>query len=127
MTADYQILHDLAHIYLEDSFVLGIFQKADSLTFELEAVLTEKHPLYKPPKAGEQYCYLPGLLVFGNARQIIWSSRSGNVSVDANNEEDLGNIDFLIVDSDNYHLGGDWGEVRVYTASEPVLIPEREG
>ncbi len=64
--------------------------------------------------------------MFADARQIVWLSRSENVFSDANDEKDLGNIDFLIVHSDNYHLGGDWGEVRVYADTEPVFLPEHE-
>lgn len=39
-------------VYFEDSYVLGIEEKSESLVFYLEVVLTEENPLYMPPKPG---------------------------------------------------------------------------
>lgn len=52
--AGYETIPGLEHIYLEDSWVLGVSETDSSLTFDLEAVLTEHHPDWQPPRAGEQ-------------------------------------------------------------------------
>jgi hypothetical protein len=121
MSATYETLPTLAGVYLEDSYVLSIDQGPHSLTFRLDAVLTPDHPLYREPRPGEQYCYVNATLTFGSATQIEWVSRTGASYRDANDEEDQGNIDYLEHDPDGYHLGGDWGEVRVRSSQPPVF------
>lgn len=118
---DYSETPDLAPYYLEDSFVLAIDENEQSLTFNLELVLTEQHPDYSPPKPGEQYCYADGLLVFNRPSNIDWISRHFRANTDAAGEEDLGNIDFLKQESDTWRLGGDWGEVRVTIDTTPSI------
>ncbi|WP_153520424.1 hypothetical protein [Pseudomonas aeruginosa] len=46
-----------ANIYLEDSYVLAIEESVSTLSFAMELVLLESHPLYVKPAAGEAYCY----------------------------------------------------------------------
>ena len=57
MTAYYEAILDLRHIYLEDSYVLGIHEADGALLFDLLAVLTESHPAYQVPTDDVQYCY----------------------------------------------------------------------
>lgn len=121
MSATYETLPTLAHVYLEDSYVLSIDETPHSLTFQLDAVLTPGHPLYHQPRPGEQYCYVNGTLTFGSASQVKWISRTGASYRDANDEEDQGNIDYLEPGPDGYHLGGDWGEVQVQSSQPPVF------
>ncbi|MBB5159321.1 hypothetical protein [Saccharopolyspora phatthalungensis] len=115
---DYQTLPGLAEVYLEDSFVLGIHEGRDSLSFDLDAVLTEQHPRYTPPP-DEQYCYVNATLSFTRTTVIDWISRTDASYRDANDEIDQGNIDFLTVDDDTYRLGGDWGEVAIQSSTPP--------
>jgi hypothetical protein len=124
IVSDYTTIPSLANLYLEDSFVLAITRDEHELSFHIEAVVTEGHPLYHEPKPGQQYCYIRGQLTFSNAERIEWIKKANIGFRDANEEEDLGNIDFLNVEADNYHVGGDWGEVKVYASAEPVFEPE---
>lgn len=62
---DYTEFPDLAGVYLEDSYALGITETPDSLAFTLEAVLTPDHPNYHEPKPGEKYCYVNANLTIG--------------------------------------------------------------
>lgn len=121
MTTSYETLPTLAGVYLEDSYVLSIEEDPHSLTFRLEAVLTPEHPLYRDPRPGEQYCYAKATLTFAPASQIEWISRTGASYRDADDEEDQGNIDYLESEPGGYHLGGDWGEVRVLSSHPPVF------
>lgn len=121
---DYSTIQSLAGLYLEDSYVLDIVERGSDLTFHIDAVLTESDPRFTPPKPGEQYCYLTGWLVFRDTRVIEWIDRTTTRFRDANNEEDLGNIDFLTVEGTCYHAGGDWGEVKVDSSTPPEFMPD---
>lgn len=118
----YSDIADLANVYLEDSFVLEIDERPTQLRFRGEFVLTENHPRYHPPAAGEQYCYARGWLVVPDTTHIEWTRRSGQHFTDATGEEDLGNIDYLRHHDNHWLIGGDWGEARAYTTDNPTLI-----
>ncbi|MGH3973078.1 MAG: hypothetical protein ACRDS9_07110 [Pseudonocardiaceae bacterium] len=112
----------LSAVYLEDSYVLDIAEAPGELKFRMEVVLTEQHPAYRPPRPNEQYCYANGWLVLSSITRTEWESRSTQRYTDATGEEDLGNIDFLERKDDHWWIGGDWGEVRVYTSADPQLV-----
>ncbi len=119
---NYTTLPALSSVYLEDSYVLDIVEQPGELKFRLEAVLTETHPAYQPPKPGEQYCYATGWLIIPNVTRIEWEQRSTRRFTDVTGEGDLGNIDFLNHENNHWHLGGDWGKLRAYTTANPQLI-----
>ena len=102
-------------------FVLEILEAPSAVKFRLEAVLTEAHPLYRDPRPGEQYCYADGWLVLTGASRIEWIRRFEQRYIDANGEEDLGNIDYLEQEHDHWLVGGDWGEVRIFGQVVPEL------
>jgi hypothetical protein len=116
---DYSQFPGLDGVYLEDSYVLAITEAPTQLTFKLLAVLTPDHPAYHDPLPGEHYCYANGDLVFANTSKFDWVKRSNNRYVDAEGEEDLGNIDVLAFDGGALLVEGDWGEVRIYSAEQP--------
>lgn len=108
------------NIYLEDSYVLGIKYSGRELSFIMELVLTENHPMYSPPKESEQYCYRNGEMIFKNVSEVKWINRSMQPNIDFDGAVDYGNIDSFELSEGGYHLEGDWGEVIVYS-SEPEL------
>lgn len=101
------------YIYLEDSFVLGIEESEKEISFTVEAVLTEDHPMYSPPSQNEQYCYKRARIVFKGVKNVKWLERNSKPFTDANGSEDYGNIDSFELSSEGYHLLGDWGEVII--------------
>ncbi|WIX99736.1 hypothetical protein QRX60_37640 [Amycolatopsis mongoliensis] len=123
---NYTDFPDLANVYLEDSFVLGIDETPTSLSFRLEAVLTQAHPRYHQPRPGEAHCYADAVLTIADATKIEWITRSSQTYRDATGEEDLGNIDSLQRHADHYEIFGDWGHVRIFSRAAPRLtfIPE---
>jgi hypothetical protein len=121
----YHQLPGLQSVYLEDSYVTEIVETPDRLAFDLDAVLTEDHPLYQAPAPGEQYCYRPAQLIFPNVRRVSWLEHHLRPSTDAAGEVDYGNIDVFYKDDDTYHLEGDWGTVEV--VSDPPVLVVREG
>jgi len=111
----------LQHILLEDSWVLGVFESRSSLTFDLEAALTEAHPEWAPPKSGEQHCYRRISLTFPHVRHIAWLAPASQPATDASGEQDWGHIDTFTIADDSYELTGDWGHVRL-TAGAPFVL-----
>jgi len=118
-----EIASSLHHLYLEDSYVLGIRIGGHSLEFELEAVLCEAHELYHPPDANTQYCYRTGILHFPGLIALKWKEIRFLRSIDADGQIDFGNIDsFWEEDDGSYYLVGDWGEVDV-KSGVPFFTP----
>jgi len=111
--AGYETITGLENIYLEDSWVLDVQESDASLTFALEAVLTEQHPQWKPRKPGEVHSYRRLRLTFPNLRHVEWLSRGGPPAMDTSGELDYGHIDTFVVSDHSYELTGDWGHVRV--------------
>jgi len=123
----YEQLPGLEHVYLEDSWVLGVFETADELRFVVEAVLTEQHPEWHTPKPSEQYAYKRIALVFRRPREVVWVERmSGLPAMDASDELDYGNIDAFTWDGLVFDLSGDWGHVRVKGVT-PVVVDAADG
>lgn len=118
---DYSELPSLASYYLEDSYVLNIDFPTGELVFRLDLVLTEDHPDYHQPGPDEQYCYVDGSLIFKDVAHLEWVSKNFRTITDAAGEEDMGNIDFLKYSEDHWRVGGDWGEVLVYTSARPEV------
>ena len=116
--SNYYDWEGFADIYLEDSFVLGIYESSNEISFIVEAVLTENHPIYTPPESDEQYCYKKGKIVFQGLKCVKWISRNETPFKDVSGEEDYGNIDVFQLSNDHYFLSGDWGELEV--TSSPV-------
>ncbi|PRX49003.1 hypothetical protein B0I33_10335 [Prauserella shujinwangii] len=119
---NYSDLPELAGVYLEDSYVLGISEEPNRVVFTMEFVLTENHDAYCSPREGEQYCYRNGYLTFTNVIKVEWLDQNFRKFTDAANEEDMGNIDFLANENSSWHVGGDWGEVRIHTRTRPEII-----
>ena len=119
---DYADFSTLAAIYLEDSYVLDVQQRAESLSFLLEAVLTPNHPRYRTPLPGEQYCYVRARLSIVSATRVNWLCRNEVRNVDPDGEVDLGNIDSMKYNDGWYEIVGEWGHVRVRSDADPQLI-----
>lgn len=119
--SNYYEWDNFKHIYLEDSFVLGIEESEDGLSFIVEMVLTENHPLYTTPNASEQYCYKKGKIIFQECKSVEWLNKNTQPFTDVDDSEDYGNIDSFTLSSEGYHLLGDWGEVKVNSSPAKVV------
>ncbi len=122
MAQAYWDLPQLAGIYLEDSFVLGLQEVDDVLAFEMEFVLTPEHPDYRPAQPNQQHCYARGELRFVRPRMVDWIRRTLCTSTDATGEVDFGAIDALTLEAGRYRLEGDWGEVQLNADTVEVRL-----
>ena len=108
-------------VYLEDSFVLDIHESDKELSIFIEAVLTERHPLYSKPNKNEQYCYKKCKIIFTNCSSINWITKNIIPTTDADGSIDYGNVDRFVLTNDQYELSGDWGEVHIDSPSVDLL------
>ncbi|WIM94539.1 hypothetical protein ACTOB_006568 [Actinoplanes oblitus] len=106
---------DLADVYLEDSWVLGIASTERDVAFQLDAVLTPSHPLYQPPAPGEQHCYRPARLSV-SSRKLRLDRSELPAATDASGDSDFGNVDVVahvVWDGEPaWEMSGDWGILR---------------
>jgi len=114
----YEEIDGLKAVCLEDSWVLGVYESDDSLSFDLETVLTRRHPDWEPPKPGEVHCYKHMALTFLRVHDVEWLERGTRPATDATGEADWGHIDTFAAADGRYELTGDWGRVR-FSADEP--------
>jgi len=110
------------HIYLEDSYVLGIEAKKASVKILLEAVLTEKHPLYSQPLSGERYCYRRMKIKFPKPQSYNLVPQNMSPIPNPDGSIDLGNIDNFFLANGKYHLLGEWGEITLVSDSPELVI-----
>lgn len=122
----YHHLPGLEYLYLEDSYVLRIRWADGTLIFWLEAVLTEGHPDYVPPRRGEQYCYQRCLLTFHQPDVVQWEELDTLAAKDAAGELDLGNINMFQDLDGRYLLAGGWGMVLVMGPPPVEAWPEHD-
>jgi hypothetical protein len=111
----YEAFSDLAGVYLEDSWVLEVAPSDHGLSFRLEAVLTPEHPLYEPPKPGEQHCYRTGWLSVGGETPMDIRLSGNCPATDATGEPDFGHVDAFVLNpaANRWELEGDWGQATV--------------
>jgi len=109
----YDQLPGLEHLYLEDSYLLGVDEGSNELRLEVEAVLTEQHPRFVPRRPDEAYTYLRVAIVFPNPRSVTWIDRSMRPIVGPDGEIDYGNIDSFTFEADRYELVGEWGHITI--------------
>lgn len=118
----YYRLPQFENIYLEDSFVTGIYELDGTLVFNLEVILTEPHPKYYKPLEGEMYCYKKAKLLFSNVTNTKWEQVRMLPSIDTNNEVDFGNIDKFVFNNSEYYLTGCWGEVTIECGAVDLFL-----
>jgi len=118
----YSKLTGFDHLYLEDSYVLEILEEAAEVRFEMEFVLTEQHPDFQLPRAGEQYCYRRGTIWFPKVAEVAELLRQDVRSQDATGETDMGNIDSFEWCGGRYRLEGDWGRLDIRCGKPIVCI-----
>ena len=120
---DYTEIGDLAEVYLEDSWVLGVAAEPGVIRFDIDFVLTERHPSYGPPKPDEQYCYRRGSLVFEGVTDVNWTEQGAPPARDSTGEIDYGNIDAMTFENDGYELRGLWGKMTLSATTVRVDLP----
>ena len=110
----------LGEVVLEESWVLDLAVSETAAQFRLELAVTKHHRWWAPPEPGEQHNYLRAELCFRDARDIDYRPSGRPPRADAVGDLDLGNIDVMTFEADEWRLAGAWGSVRV-VGPRPVL------
>ncbi|HEX5056817.1 MAG TPA: hypothetical protein VFX02_10000 [Gammaproteobacteria bacterium] len=109
---------------LTESFVLSWNRDQNALRFDVDFVLTEEHPAFRPPSAEEWACFRRGILEFPNARSVKGLPKMSEVrpAVDATVENDYGHFDSFIESSPKrFEVTGDFGTFLV-ESDEPTVV-----
>lgn len=110
---DYSALLGLEHVFLEDSYIVGIHELPEALRVVLHVVLLPEHPAYEAPRPDRQHCYRTGILEFPKA-EVSWEERLFQKFTDRDGLVDYGNIDRLVRHEDGtYEMEGDFGKARI--------------
>lgn len=118
----YEELPGFEHLYLEDSFVLGIDELPNEIRFRVEAVLTKGHPQSTEPRPNEVNSYRQLTITFPGTREIWWEERSMKPIRGPDGEVDYGNIDVFRWEGEHYEVVGEWGHVHI-ESEPPRVIP----
>lgn len=121
----YYEIPDLKHVYLEDSFVLGVGVTPGSVEIRLDIVLREDHPEYREPAKDEQYCFRRGALRFTDVKEIVWRMPEGSPAIDAFGETDYGGIDAYEIDGSVHQIVGEIGDLTIM-CHESLLYLDKE-
>lgn len=123
----YEYLRGFEGVYLEDSWILAVSAEPEMVKFDIDVVLTESHPAYRPPRAGEQYCYRRAEIRFPEVRKLSWTGQ-GRVrpAVDASGSTDYGSFDNFVVEDNRYTVEGDFGRMEILSNSPELRISEED-
>ena len=86
-------MSDLDHLYLEDSYFLGLTVSRNSLRLRALFALTLDHPAYAPPVGGEAHCYREGDIVIEGLQAVAFNKGSPVLHTDPDGTVDLGSIE----------------------------------
>jgi hypothetical protein len=121
-TADYHSLAGFEHVYLEDSYVLGITAQPGTLTITLDLVLTADHPAYQPPTDGEQHHLQPAEITFVQVTSLTWTEQGAPPATDASGQIDYGGIDTLLRNGTATTVEGDFGRLHVESPAPALRL-----
>jgi hypothetical protein len=120
-------LRALDHLYLEDSYLLGMIADGGHLRFRILFALTGDHPSYRPPLPKEQHCYRRGDVIADNV--TILSQRSGarpHITSDPDGSLDFGSVEFQRKDG-SYFFVSEWLELEFTAMSVRVEFEKESG
>jgi hypothetical protein len=126
-------MSDLAHLVLEESFVLAICIRPYRIEIEMDFVLAPEHQLYVAPPPNERECFRKGRIRISDFSRLTWQASGAVASVDAEGQLDFGHLDQCIMDGSQVILRGDWGEIAATGGSlaveleGPPLPPAKRG
>ncbi len=110
------------HLYLEDSYLLGMMAEGRQLRFRILFALTGEHPSYRPPLPQEQHCYRRGDVIADGV--TILSQRGGAlpyISSDPDGTFDFGSVEFRGIDG-GYVFASEWLELEFKATSVSVAL-----
>jgi hypothetical protein len=83
----------LEHLYLEDSYFLGITAEGANLRLKVLFALTGDHPRHEAPLPSEQHCYRQGSIIVEGDAIREWIGKATHLGRDADRQIDFGSIE----------------------------------
>jgi hypothetical protein len=114
----------LREIVLEESFVLASTAGPGVLRLDLDALLTDRHEAYGPPRPGEWGCFVRAVLRFDGVKSLTWDEQGGRPAVDATGEIDYGHVDAMTWRGRRFELEGEWGTIVVVANVPSVTMAD---
>jgi len=99
------------------SYVLGVIYDDESLTLEMEFKLTEVHPEFVAPEAGEEGGHRCGFVRFADIDDLQIDKARGE-----GDNTDYSTIYSVSGDGTNFAISCGWGEIKVAARSVRVAF-----
>lgn len=114
-------MSDLDHLYLEDSYFLGLIASGNCLRLHAVFALTLDHPRYSAPEAGERHCYREGDIVIEGLETVAFKKGSPVLLTDPDGTLDLGYIEFS-QQGDIYRVTTEWFDLQFRATAVSVTL-----
>jgi hypothetical protein len=111
----------LEHLYLEDSYFLGLTVSGKDLRLRALFALTFDHPHYEAPRPGEQHCYREGDICVEGLQIVTFSKGSPVLVADPDGTLDLGSIEFT-QQGEVYRVTTDWFDLQFRADTVSVML-----
>lgn len=98
-----------------NSFLTGVIYDDESLTLEMDFRLTERHPQYSEPQAGEEGCYRGGYVRFADIEDLQIDKAREDV-------DDYSVIHSFSGDGHHFAVSSGWGELSVSARSVRLTL-----
>jgi hypothetical protein len=105
-------------IDFERSYLTGVIYDDESLSLELDFLLTEAHPRYAAPQPGEDGCYRGGYIRFGDIDDL----QIDKAKPVEGQEEDYSIIYSVAGDGQRFEFSTGWGEIKVAAGSVRIAL-----
>lgn len=119
---DYTSIPALAHLVLEESWVLEITARPGVVEFDMDLIFAKDHPDLKPPREGDMYYYRTGTIQFTGVTSLTWSDQGAPPATDASGTQDYGAIDSFRWAGSTYTFDGSWGAMHIEAAAVDVTL-----
>ncbi len=112
---DWTELEIFKGIDLFDSFILHWHYENHTFTINLDASIWPQSKHYEKPKLNEYTCYKKAILKFSNIKKLTGLKTMQQVkpAIDANNELDYGEIEYLSKTEEGFHIIAEFGDVEI--------------
>ena len=118
---DWRQLREFAGVDLTASFVLSWHFQSETLTVDVDVLLTPEHPFYEKPRPKERVCIRPAVIEFPYCESLSCSELAEAMPATIAGKLGHGAITGLRRLEDGcYEIDGEFGTVRI-DAERPLL------
>lgn len=101
------------NVYIDGSYITGISQTKNEITFEMDFALLPDHESATSPNAGERYCYRSGRMRFVDTVDPEWIEKCFGIFRKTRRRSGTAIVGYFGRNPDGYTIYGDFGHLRV--------------